>query len=52
MDAPVRVLVVSGSERRGSLNAKLAALAAEIARGHGAQVTRLDLRALALPLYD
>ncbi len=52
MAGPVRVLVVSGSERRGSLNAKLAALAADVARAQGAQVTRLDLRALALPLYD
>lgn len=47
-----RVLVVSGSERRGSLNARLASLAAQVAAAQGAQVRRLDLRALALPLYD
>src|SRR5512139_3979608 len=41
-----RVLVVSGSERRGSLNARLASLAAQVAAAQGAQVRRLDLRAL------
>lgn len=51
MVAP-RVLVLSGSERRGSLNAKLAALAGSVAAAQGAVVTRLDLRALALPVYD
>ena len=48
----VRLLVTAGSARRGSYNARLAALAAGIARAAGAQVTELDLRALALPLYD
>ncbi len=47
-----RVLVTSGSERRGSFNRKLANIVAAIAREHGAEVTDLDLRALALPLYD
>lgn len=47
-----RVLVTSGSERRGSLNRKLANVAAGLARAQGAEVTDLDLRALALPLYD
>lgn len=50
--APVRLLVASGSERRGSLNRKLADVGAAVARGAGAEVTELDLRALALPLYD
>ena len=47
-----RLLVTAGSARSGSFNARLAALAAAIARAAGAQVTELDLRALALPLYD
>lgn len=48
----VRVLVLSGSERQGSFNKKLAAVAADVARRAGADVSTLDLRALALPLYD
>lgn len=48
----VRLIVVSGSMRRGSFNLKLARIAARLARAEGAQVTELDLRALGLPLYD
>ena len=48
----VRVLAFSGSARAGSYNGKLAALAARVARELGAAVTSLDLRKLALPLYD
>ena len=48
----VRLLVTAGSERRGSFNRRLANVAAGIAREQGAEVTDLDLRALALPLYD
>jgi chromate reductase, NAD(P)H dehydrogenase (quinone) len=48
----VRMLVTSGSARRGSFNLKLARVAAQIAREQGATVTELDLRALVLPLYD
>lgn len=48
----VRVLVFAGSARAGSYNGKLAALAAGVAREQGAEVTPLDLRSLALPLYD
>jgi chromate reductase, NAD(P)H dehydrogenase (quinone) len=48
----VRLLVTSGSARKGSFNLKLARVAAQIAREQGAAVTELDLRALALPLYD
>jgi chromate reductase len=48
----LRLLVTSGSERRGSLNRKLANVAAGVARAAGAEVTDLDLRALGLPLYD
>jgi NAD(P)H-dependent FMN reductase len=47
-----RVLVMSGSSRTGSFNRKLAAVAAQAARGQGAEVTEVDLRALALPVYD
>ena len=48
----IRLLVISGSERRGSFNRSLARVAAEGARRAGASVTEFDLRALALPLYD
>lgn len=47
-----RVLVMSGSGRTGSFNRKLAAVAAQAARAQGAEVTEVDLRALALPVYD
>ena len=48
----LRLLVLSGSERQGSFNKRLAAAAAQFAQRAGAQVTPLDLRALAMPLYD
>ena len=50
--SPVRVLVVSGSARPGSFNRRLADVAAGLAVAGGAEVTRTDLHALALPLYD
>ena len=46
------LLVVAGSSRVGSLNLKLARFAASRAQALGAQVSTLDLRELALPLYD
>ena len=49
---PVRVLAFAGSARAGSFNAKLLAVAAQAARASGAEVTLLDLRSLALPVYD
>ena len=49
---PVRLLVISGSERRGSYNRSLARVAAGVARRDGGTVTEFDLRALALPIYD
>ncbi len=49
---PIRLLVLCGSARAGSLNRKLAAVAGEAARQAGADVAELDLRALGLPLYD
>ena len=51
MDA-VRLLVVPGSARTGSFNRKMAEVAAGLARHAGAEPTLLDLRALALPVYD
>lgn len=48
----LQLLVISGSQREGSFNLSLARAASEQARGLGAQVELLDLRALALPLYD
>jgi len=51
MSAP-RALVISGSARHGSLNQRLAAVAARELEQGGAVVTPVDLRALALPVYD
>jgi len=51
MSAP-RVLVISGSARLGSLNQRLAAVAARELEQGGAAVTPVDLRALYLPVYD
>jgi len=48
----LRLLVIAGSARSGSLNLRLAGTAAALAREAGAQVDRLDLRALQLPVYD
>ena len=48
----VRVLAFAGSARAGSFNGKLLAVAARAARDLGAEVTPLDLRSLALPVYD
>ncbi len=46
---PLRLLVIAGSSRTGSLNRKLAAVAAGQARSAGMRVNELDLRSLALP---
>jgi chromate reductase, NAD(P)H dehydrogenase (quinone) len=48
----IRLLVIAGSARAGSLNLRLADVAATLAREAGAGVDSLDLRALQLPLYD
>lgn len=48
----LRLVALSGSERAGSLNRRLVEVAAKAARSRGAQVDHLDLRSLALPLYD
>ena len=49
---PIRLLIVSGSERAGSYSRSLARVAAAAARRDGCEVTEFDLRALALPVYD
>lgn len=51
MSSP-RILAVAGSLRSGSLNRKLLAVAVAGARMAGAEVTAIDLRDFALPLYD
>ena len=47
-----KILAFAGSTRTGSLNKKLLAAAAEAARAASASVTVVDIRDLALPLYD
>lgn len=47
-----KILVFAGSTRTDSFNKKLAHIAAEAARTAGAEVSFVDLRDLALPLYD
>jgi chromate reductase, NAD(P)H dehydrogenase (quinone) len=47
-----RLLVIAGSQRQGSYNRSLAAVAAAHARSAGAEAVEFDLRELALPLYD
>ncbi|HVX78399.1 MAG TPA: NAD(P)H-dependent oxidoreductase [Bradyrhizobium sp.] len=50
--AALKILVIPGSLRTGSLNAKLAAVVAyEIAQA-GAEVTRISLADFPLPIYD
>ncbi|AEI64711.1 NADPH-dependent FMN reductase [Corallococcus macrosporus] len=47
-----RILAISGSLRTGSFNRKLLDLAVAHARSLGADVDVVDLKALALPVYD
>src|ERR1700747_2466028 len=50
--AAVKILVIPGSLRTGSLNARLAALAAHELAQAGAEVTRISLSDFSLPIYD
>lgn len=52
MMAHSKILVFAGSTREGSLNRKLARLAAGILEKRGLDVTLLDLRDYPMPLYD
>lgn len=52
LSRPVRLLAISGSARHGSLNRHLVDLAARKAEAQGAEVTHVDLRELAMPVYD
>ncbi len=48
----IKILAFSGSSRQASLNMRLLEQGIASAKARGAQVTVLDLRDLALPLYD
>jgi NAD(P)H-dependent FMN reductase len=48
----LKILVIPGSLRTGSLNAKLAAVAAHHFAQAGTEVTRLSLADFTLPIYD
>jgi chromate reductase len=52
MKAAPKILAFAGSTRTESFNKKLIKIAAAGARNAGAEVTLLDLRDFALPLYD
>jgi len=51
MAAP-KILVIPGSLRTGSLNARLAAVAAHALAQAGAEVTNISLADFPLPIYD
>ena len=48
----IRVLVMGASAREGSLNRRLAALAADVAARSGAGVERTTIDDFAVPFYD
>lgn len=47
-----KIVVFAGSTRTASFNKQLSRFAAEVARTSGAEVTWIDLRDYALPLFD
>ena len=47
-----KIAAFAGSTRSASFNKQLVAIAADAARAAGAEVTVIDLRDLALPLFD
>jgi NAD(P)H-dependent FMN reductase len=49
---PLQILIVIGSARAGSFNAKLAHAAAAVVRSAGHQATVFDSQVLRLPVYD
>jgi NAD(P)H-dependent FMN reductase len=51
-NAPLRLLLIAGSARGGALSVRLRDAARRIADAASAATETLDLRALALPLYD
>ncbi|RYH27813.1 MAG: NADPH-dependent oxidoreductase, partial [Alcaligenaceae bacterium] len=52
MQRPPKFLAFSGSSRTGSFNVMLLRLATAEVVAAGGEVTTVDLRALALPIYD
>ena len=52
MPVTPKILAFAGSLREGSLNKKVLKVAAEGARGAGAEVTVVDLRDLDMPIYN
>jgi NAD(P)H-dependent FMN reductase len=48
----VKLLLIAGSARQGALSVELRNAARQAAEAAGAQTSLLDLRALALPIYD
>ncbi|MBA2690788.1 MAG: NAD(P)H-dependent oxidoreductase [Burkholderiales bacterium] len=52
MNGKPKILAFSGSARTGSLNQKLAAVAARAVEAAGGEVTLINLRDYPIPLYD
>lgn len=48
----VKLLAMAGSARNGALSGRLLNAAMGVARAAGTEVTHVDLRSLALPVYD